>query len=118
MVEDIKKICFLRERTLLTLFILCGVFLVTSFGLVIFKANLLTLPIILRFDGLRGIDMFGTVSDVWGIWLLGFSMIALNLFFTHIFFFRERALSYLLMGTNVLFSLLLIIIMSLIINVN
>lgn len=118
MLRDIKKIYFLRERTLLTLFVLCGAFLITSFGLVLFKASSLTLPIILRFDSIRGIDMFGAISDVWGIWLLGFSMIALNLFFAHLFFFRERTLSYLFMGTNVLFSLLLIIIMSLIVNVN
>lgn len=117
-VENVKKVCFLRDRVLLVLLVLCGIFLAVSLGLVIFKADSLTFPIILRFDSLRGIDMFGDVSDVWKIWTLGFLIVALNLFFAHMFFFRERALSYLFMGMSVLISLFLIIIMSLIINVN
>lgn len=107
-----------QERTLRVVFILVAVILFGSFLFTIFSSDTLTTPVILKFDSMRGITMFGEEANVWGIWLLGFCIIALNTILSEFFFFRERMLSYIFLGMNVLVAVLLFIIISVITAVN
>lgn len=107
-----------NEKTLRVVFILIAAILFGSFLFVVFSSDALTSPVILKFDGDRGITMFGEKSNVWGIWILGFCIIALNTVLSEFFFFRERMLSYVFLGTNMLIAVLLFIIISVIMAVN
>lgn len=108
----------LSEKTLRIVCILIASILFGSFLFMVFSSDTLTAPVILKFDGTRGITMFGEEANVWGIWLLGFCIIALNTILSEFFFFRERMLSYVFLGTNILIAILLFIIISVITAVN
>lgn len=107
-----------QEKTLRVVFTLVALILFGSFLFVVFSSSSLTTPVVLKFDSLRGITMFGEQANVWGIWIFGFCIIALNTVLSEFFFFRERMLSYIFLGTNMLIGVLLFIIISVIVAVN
>lgn len=107
-----------KERTLRVVFSLVAVILLGSFLFVVFSSDSISAPVILKFDGTRGITMFGDRADVWGIWAFGFCIIALNTVLSEFFLFRERILSYVFLGTNMLVGILLFVIIAVITAVN
>ena len=107
-----------KERTLRIVFILVALVLLGSSLFIVFSSSALTAPVILKFDSTRGITLFGEGANVWGIWFLGFCIIAVNTVFSEFFFFRERMISYVFLGTNVLIAALLFVIISVIVAVN
>lgn len=107
-----------KERTLRIVFILVALVLFGSFLFIVFSSSTLTAPVILKFDSMRGITLFGEGVNVWGIWFLGFCIIAVNTVFSEFFFFRERMISYVFLGTNILIAILLFVIVSVIVAVN
>lgn len=109
---------FLRDKTLRVLFII-GLFLfVVGFILVLLRVNILSLPVILHFDAMSGVDKFGDQSSVWGVWGLGFVLFLINSVLGEVFFLRERALSFICFGANLFLGILFLIILSVIITVN
>lgn len=115
---DMISVHFLSNKVLRILFLL-GLFLfVVSFVFIILKVNMLSLPVILHFDAFNGVDKFGDQSSVWGVWGLGFVFFLLNSVLGEVFFLRERALTFVFLGTNLLFSILFLIIISVIITIN
>ncbi len=107
-----------KERVLLIFIILSFSLLFFSLGLVYFNIRELSSPVIIHFDGLRDIDPFGKVGDLWFIWLTGFVIVLINVFFGNFFFYRERVLAYLILGTTLLFSILHLVALAQIISVN
>lgn len=92
--------------------------MIFSLGLVFLNVRQLTSPVILHFDRFRAIDFFGQPADLWGIWLTGLIILLLNLFLSHQFFYRERALTYVLLGANLLIAILVLVALATIISVN
>ncbi len=109
---------FLSDTMLRILFFLGLFFFIVGFVFIVFKVNMLSLPVILHFDAFNGVDKFGDQSSVWGVWGLGFVFFLLNSVLGEVFFLRERALTFVFLGTNLLFSLLFLIIISVIITIN
>lgn len=109
---------FLRDKTLRILFIIGFLLFVMSFVFVLLKVNILSLPVILHFDVMNGVDKFGDQSSVWGVWGLGFILFLINSVLGEFFFLRERALSFVCFGANVFIGILFLIILSVIITVN
>lgn len=118
--EHMRRISFhiWKERTLRVVFLLVAIILFGSFLFIVFSSDSISAPVILKFDETRGISMFGDRADVWGIWTFGFCVIALNTIFSEFFLFRERLLSYVFLGTNVLVGILLFIVVAVITAVN
>ena len=108
----------LNQKILRIFLILSGAILLFSLILIYLNIGRLSQPIILHFDNFKGVDAFGDKIDVWGLWLVGLAMILINLALGELFFYKERVLSYLLVGINILFSILLLVIVAVIINVN
>ncbi len=109
---------FLRDKVLRTLFFAGLLLFVGSFIFVLLKVNLLSLPVILHFDVMSGVDRFGDQSSVWGVWGLGFVLFIINSILGEMFLLRERALSFVCFGANLFLSILFLIILSVIITVN
>lgn len=107
-----------KEKVLLVFMVLSLILMIFSLGLVYFNINKLGSPLILHFDEFRGVDFFGEGKNLWGIWLTGFVAIAINTFLANTFFYRERALTYLLIGSSFLLSILTLVILATIISVN
>ena len=108
----------LKEKTLIIFLIIGGIFMLSSLGLLYFNSSNLIPPIIIHFDSYQGVSFLGTLTDLWSIWLVGFIMIIINFGLSEVFFYRERLLSYLFVGTNIIIALLVLIILAVIISVN
>ncbi len=109
---------FFTSKTLATLTgTAAALLLLTAFALYL---NLDQLPgqIVIRFDAARGVGSFGQTADVWGLIGLGVGMVAMNVALGAAFFERERAVSYLLSGVNLLVALLVAIAVAIIISAN
>jgi hypothetical protein len=109
---------FFSNTTLRSLFFVSLIIFIAGLLFILFQINTLSLPVILHFDILNGVDVFGGQSSVWGVWGLGFVFFVLNSVLCEVFFFCERALSFVFLGTNLLLSILFLIIISVIITVN
>ena len=107
-----------KEKILLVLSVLSGALFLSSFLLIALNVGGFGTPVILHYDALRGIDLFGEKFDVWAIWLTGFIIAVSNIFLGHILFYRERVLSYLFIAANFLIALLVLIISGVIVSVN
>lgn len=97
---------------------ICATALIISALIVYLNVAQLSSPIIFHFDKLNGIDVFGAKIDLWRFWLAGFMIILVNTILSHEFYYRERILSYILIGTNLLFSILTLIVVLLIVSIN
>lgn len=107
-----------REKPILILSAIAGFFLLVSLCIFLLRVVPISGSLILHFDALYGVRLFGTTSDVFWLWISGLLMYALNLFLANIFYHRERIATYLLVGANVVLSLLLLILMAVIASVN
>ncbi|MEK7077254.1 MAG: hypothetical protein AAB967_03420, partial [Patescibacteria group bacterium] len=59
----------LHERILFILSATGLVIFIVSFLVMIFQVSGFASPVVLHFDGIRGIDLYGEQSDVWIIWI-------------------------------------------------
>lgn len=107
-----------KEKVLLVFTVLSLVLMIFNLGLVYFNISKLGTPLILHFDEFKGVDFFGEGKNLWGIWLTGLVAIAINTFLANTFFYRERALTYLLIGSGFLISILTLVVLATIISVN
>jgi hypothetical protein len=107
-----------KEKVLRVFLVITGILFLLSLGLIYFNTKNLDTPLILHFDQIKGIDLFGEKIDLWLIWFMGFAMAVINTFLGQVFFERERILSYIFIGTNILISILLLIVVGTIISVN
>ncbi len=107
-----------REKPVLILSALAGFFLLVSLGVLLLSIIHISGPLIINFDAFYGVRLFGGTADVLWIWVFGFLMCGMNLFLSSIFYRRERVMAYLLVGANVVLSLLLLILMAVIASVN
>jgi len=74
--------------------------------------------LILHFDANKGVDFLGGEGDIFGILLSGLIIILINLFLSNFLYNRERFLAYIFSFANLLVSILILIVISVIINVN
>jgi len=65
--------------------------------------------LILHFRPEAGIDLYGSIQDVYNLILFGFGLVAVNLFLSRVFARRERFFSLLFAGTTTFLSLLILI---------
>jgi len=109
---------FFAQKILLWGLILSVVIFLISVGLVVMHISNLPNITIIRFDSFSGIDFFGRPTDLW--WILGVSlfMAIINTTLGIEFFYRERIVTYLFSATNLLISILTLIIVATIISVN
>ncbi len=112
------KLHFWPDKTLRTIFIVSvGIFLV-SLIFSFFFAPRLAEPIVLKFDNMRGITMFGESSGLFGIWLAGFCIAILNSAIGNYLFLRERGLAYLFLSVNILIGILIFVAIALVASIN
>lgn len=107
-----------HEKPVLILSALAGFFLLISLGTFLLSIMRISGPLIINFDAFYGVRLFGSVADTFWIWIFGFLICGMNLFLAGIFYRRERVMTHLLVGTNVVLSLLLLILMAVIASVN
>lgn len=74
--------------------------------------------LVIRFDQFQGINFLGTKYDALGILTVGSVINLVNGGLAAVFHSRNRFLTYVLLSANVLASLLILIIVSVIISVN
>lgn len=106
------------RKLLLILSGLSGVAVLGSLTLAFLKLGGLPYPLVLHFDSFHGVDFLGDTTDFWGIWLGGFACIVLNFFLGEVMFTKERVLSYVFLSVNLLLSILLFVITTVIIAAN
>lgn len=107
-----------RFKTTLVISIFSAAILLFVLGLIYFSRLQLEPPLILHFDSWRGIDFYGGISNLWGIWLVVFFFNLLNFVLAKFFFFRERFVFYLFISVNLILNILLLIIVGTILSVN
>ncbi|MEK7465326.1 MAG: hypothetical protein AAB631_00955 [Patescibacteria group bacterium] len=106
------------QRKIIILLAVAGFFFVVSLGILLLNIARVSGPLILHFDAFHGIDLFGSVGNIAGMWIMAFAMAIINLFLADLLYFRERVLSYAIVGMNVLISVFLFILMAVIASVN
>lgn len=117
MEQMVAKILGTR-RAIVVFVAIAGVLLAAS-GIVVFvNYGRLAPLIVLHFDALHGVDTFGTRASIWGVWFLGLTMNLVNLALAYEFYHRERLLSYLYLGGNVLISLIMFIAVGVVVSIN
>lgn len=112
-------ISFLRAHKTIALCItFSGLFLLVSGILTLVNYGRLAPLIVLHFDAVRGVNVFGTPVSVWGIWFLGLTMNLVNAGLAYEFYHRERLLSYLYLGGSALISLLTLVAIGVVVTIN
>lgn len=109
---------FKKHKTLFALIIATFALFLFSFALILWNFNRLAPSIVLHFDSFHGVDAFGTRASLWGIWILGIVVCLVNGGLVYEFYHRERFLSYLFLGANVLIALFALIIIGVITSIN
>lgn len=107
-----------KEKALTILFGVSALFLVISFGTILFKIGGLSTPLIIHFDAFQGVDFFGEKADFWAIWIVGLVIMVINYFLANVFFHRERVLTYIIASVNTLIGIFLFVAVATIISVN
>ncbi|RJQ29596.1 hypothetical protein C4565_01705, partial [Candidatus Parcubacteria bacterium] len=74
--------------------------------------------IVIKFDTLQEVSVFGEKSGLWGIWLLGLTMMGMNGVLMYEFWNRERFLSYIFAFANSFLSLLVFLIIVVLLSNN
>jgi len=109
---------FLREKAPRLLFILTAAFFLASLLFIAFSVGRFGESIILHFDHMSGIDLFGTPASVWGVWALGFAIAAVNTASAEYFFDRDRVIAYIFLAGNFLIGILLFLAVAVVASVN
>ncbi len=98
--------------------ILSFISFLTSLILFLINSSQLSPPLIFHFDAYRGIDLTGNFFDFWLIFFFGFLSFLINSILSEALFFRERGLTYILLGNNLFISVLILIMTAIIIKIN
>ncbi len=106
------------NRTIVALIAIACVLLTASGVMVSMNYGRLAPLIVLHFDALNGVDTFGTRASIWGVWFLGLAINMVNWALAYEFYHRERLLSYLYLGGNVLISLIMFIAIGVVVSIN
>ncbi|MDI6734561.1 MAG: hypothetical protein QMD50_03710 [Patescibacteria group bacterium] len=109
---------FFSQKVLFFGLALSIVIFLISAGLIVTHIGSLPETTIIHFDSFSGIDYFGEPADLWWIWGIGFFMMIINAILGIEFFYRERIATYLFFATNLLISILILIVVATIISVN
>ncbi len=106
-----------KDRYIAAFFLVAGIIWVISFSLV--YANILDASnvLIIHFDSFRGADFFGEKSDVFDIIVTAAIIWGINLGLAHVFYFRERFLSYVLAGATLGYMVLILLAVNAIISI-
>lgn len=83
--------------------------LISIIILFILNLNKLNYPLIIHFSKSEGVNIIGNKSDFISINLLGFSFILINYFLGYKIWFKDRISGYLLYGSNILISIIMLI---------
>ncbi len=75
-------------------------------------------PLVIHFDAYKGIDFFGGKMEISGILISSFVMIIINFFLADFLYYRQRFLSYLFSFGSLWITILILIAVGVIINVN
>ncbi|OGY67789.1 MAG: hypothetical protein A3B16_02910 [Candidatus Zambryskibacteria bacterium RIFCSPLOWO2_01_FULL_45_43] len=108
----------LKDKYLTSLFLISAILLVISFSFAYVNFSDTFNLLVIHFDSFRGIDFLGDRSDVAAILGTAAVVFLINGLLAHVFYFRERFLSYALAVGTVFFSLLILIGINVIISVN
>jgi len=73
---------------------------------------------VIRFDALRGVTAFGDTGSLWGIWIFSVCALVVNQVLSEVFYTKERLISFVFSSANIIISIFLIIVISLIIGIN
>ncbi len=107
-----------KQRLLFIFLVITGVMLILGALVILGNGNGLPQQLILHFDSFRGIDLFGGYTDLWLVWIMGFVFTIINAVLAEEFFYRNRVLTYLLLGFDVVIAMLTLIVVSTIISVS
>jgi hypothetical protein len=107
-----------KQKILVIFLAVTAVLLLAGLALVYFNVDSLSTRLVLHFDAFKGVDLFGENADLWRLWGTGVLVTLLNAILGEAFFKKERMLTYIFLGVNILISLLLLLAISTIISVN
>ncbi len=107
-----------QERILFILSAIGVLLFIASFLVIVFQVGGFATPVVLHFDSVKGIDLYGGVGDVWVIWITSLVLFLCNILFANIFYFRERFLSYTFIVFNVFWAILTLIFAGVITSAN
>lgn len=115
----VKYLPFFKHHKIYTALILVSAaFSFASLLITITNYGGLSQSIIVKFDQLKGINIFGEKNTLWGIWLLGFTILGMNGVLMYEFWNRERFLSYLFAAGNGFLALMVFIIITVLLSNN
>ncbi len=106
------------NRTIVVLVAIACVLLAISGVMAFMNYGRLAPLIVLHFDALNGVDTFGTRASILGMWFLGVVVNMVNAALAYEFYNRERLLSYLYLGGNVLIALIVFIAIGVVVSIN
>lgn len=109
---------FLHEKNMRLLFWITAALFLASLIFLALSFGRFGNPVILHFDHMSGIDLFGSRASVWGVWALGFAIAAMNTAFAEYFLDRERVIAYVFLAGDFLVGILLFLAIAVIASVN
>ncbi len=107
----------LKDRYIAIIFLISGIVWVISFSQVYVNILDVSNVLVIHFDSFRGADFFGEKSDVFDIIVTAAIILGINLGLAHIFYFRERFLSYVLAGVTLIYMVLILLAVNAIISI-
>lgn len=107
----------IKDRYIASFFLISGLIWVISFSLVYTNILDASNVLIIHFDSFKGADFFGERSDVFDIIVTAGIIWGINLGLAHVFYFRERFLSYVLAGATVGYMVLILLAVNAIISI-
>lgn len=107
-----------NNKKFIVLLSLSGVFLLTAIISILVNRSDLYYPVIMYVTDNDGVNNLGSILDVWRIVIIGGALILMNSMFSEIIFNKKRLLSYLLMISSFVVSLLVLILVLYIISLN
>jgi len=115
----VKYLPFFKHHKIYTaLIIISIVFSFVSLLITIANYGTLSQSVIIKFDQLKGVSVFGDKNSLWGIWLLGLTILGINGVLMYEFWNRERFLSYLFAAGNAFLALMVFIIITVLLSNN
>ncbi len=108
---------FIKDRYVASFFLLAGLVWVVSFSLVYTNILDASNVLVIHFDSFKGADFFGEKSDVFDIIVTAAIVLVINLALTHVFYSRERFLSYVIAGATLGYMVLILLAVNAIISI-
>ncbi|MDP3729839.1 MAG: hypothetical protein Q8R26_03810 [bacterium] len=107
-----------KDRHITSFFVVASIFLILSFSVAYVQFADTTNLLVIHFDTYKGIDFFGSTSDVFDVLMTAVIVFIINTALIHVFYFRERFLAYILAVVTAFFTVLIFIGINVIITVN